>query len=141
MPLSINFEVQHSAASRIALLRGAGRGGEAARRSRADRRDALAGGRDGLHVVQLDGDAVQDISWRGLQAPVETYKKKELRAGAAAYLTVVVRSRSGAGSRQRIRRRGSPCCYTKAAVLMPRINTERVRKLADSSVVVHLHPC
>jgi hypothetical protein len=36
---------------------------------------------------------VQDISWRGLQAPVETYKRKELRAGAAAHLAAVIRPR------------------------------------------------
>ena len=41
---------------------------------------------------------------------------KDLRAGAAAYLTVALTSRSGAGSRQRVRRRGSPRCYTQAAV-------------------------
>ncbi len=43
--------------------------------------------------MQLDGDAVQDISWPGLQALVETYKRRQLRAGAAAYLTVVMRPR------------------------------------------------
>ena len=37
-----------------------------------------------LLAMQIDGDAVQDISWPGLQAPVEAYKRKQLRAGAAA---------------------------------------------------------
>ena len=46
-----------------------------------------------LLAAQVDGDAVQDISWPGLQAPVESYKRKELRAGAAAYLAVVIRPR------------------------------------------------
>ncbi len=46
-----------------------------------------------LLAVQVDGDAVQDISWPGLQAPVEAYIRKDLSAGAAAYLAVVVASR------------------------------------------------
>ena len=58
-----------------------GREGEAASRSQTDRRDALAGGRYGLYVMQPDGDAVQDISWRGLQAPVEAYIMKEFEGG------------------------------------------------------------
>ncbi len=37
---------------------------------------------DGLHVMQLDGDAIQDIFWRGLQtAPAETYIKKAIECG------------------------------------------------------------
>jgi hypothetical protein len=31
--------------------------------------------------VQVDGDAVQDIPWRSLQAPVETYIKKGIEGG------------------------------------------------------------
>ncbi len=42
----------------------------------------IAGGRDGLHVMQLDGDSVQDISWPGLQAPVEAYIGKAIEYGA-----------------------------------------------------------
>ena len=45
---------------------------------------------------------------RASEAPVEAYIIKELRAGATAYLAAVMRSRSGVGSRQRVRRRGSP---------------------------------
>lgn len=66
----------------MAFLRRAGRGGETAGRSQTDGRDALAGGQDGLHVMQLDGDAVQDISWPSLQAPVEAYiLKKAIEGG------------------------------------------------------------
>ena len=45
---------------------------------------------------------------RASEAPVEAYIMKDLSAGATAYLTAVVRSRSGAASRPRVRRRGSP---------------------------------
>ncbi len=34
-----------------------------------------------LLVAQLDGDAVQDISWPGLQAPVEAYIKEGFEGG------------------------------------------------------------
>ena len=44
------------------------RAGEAAGRSQTDCRNALASRRHGLHVMQLDGNAVQDISWPGLQS-------------------------------------------------------------------------
>ena len=43
--------------------------------------------------MQVDGDAAQDISWPGLQAPVEAYIMKDLRAGAAAHLAAVMRPR------------------------------------------------
>ncbi len=46
-----------------------------------------------LLAMQVDGDAVQDISCPGLQAPVEAYKKKELRAGATAHLTAGMKPR------------------------------------------------
>ncbi len=97
---------------------------------------------DGMAFISCNLTATQSKTYlgRASEAPVEAYIMKDLSAGAAAYLTVVVRSRSGAGSRQRVRRRGSPRCYTQAAV-RPRMNTERVRKLADGSVVVRLHPC
>ena len=39
--------------------------------------DALAGGRYGLLVIQLDGDAVQDISWPGLRSSGGGLKIKE----------------------------------------------------------------
>ncbi len=64
-----------------AFRRCAGRAGEAACRSQTDRRDALAGGQIGLDVMRLGGDAVQDISWPGLQAPVEAYNKEGFEGG------------------------------------------------------------
>ena len=50
-------------------------------RSQTAHRDALAGGRDGLHVTQLDGDAVQDISWPGLRSSGGGLKIKEIEGG------------------------------------------------------------
>ncbi len=32
-------------------------------------------------AIQVDGDAVQDISWRGLQAPLEAYIKEGFECG------------------------------------------------------------
>ncbi len=54
---------------------------------------------------------------RASEAPVEACKlRKQLRAGATAYLTVVVRPRRGAGSRQEIRTRSSPERVSRALV-------------------------
>ena len=41
----------------------------------------IASGRDGLHVMQLDRDAVQDISWPGLRSSGGGLKIKEIEGG------------------------------------------------------------
>ncbi len=94
-------------------------------------------------AVQVDGDAVQDISWPSLQAPVEANIKKAIEGGrrsppsrgheAAEVAPLLDKGFEDGAAHVAIHRRR----YS----VMPRINTGRVRKLAYGSVVVRLHPC
>ncbi len=88
--------------------------------------------------MQLDGNTVQDISWPGLQAPVEAYMKEGSECGrhslphrgheAAEVAPVLDKGFEDGAAHAAIHRRR----YS----VMPRIYTERVRKLAYGSVVV-----
>ena len=93
-PLNMHFEVQHRASLPTAFRPPAG-----------------------LHAMQLSDDAAQDISCTGLQAPVEDDIKQTFEDGRRS---PPHRRREIAevatDSRQRVRRRGSPWCYTQAAV-------------------------
>ncbi len=96
-----------------------------------------------LLAMQLDGDAVQDISSPGLRSSggglynegFEGGRRSPPRRGheAAEVAPVLDKGFEDGAAHVAIHR----LRYS----VMPRINTERVRTLAYGSVVVRLHPC
>ncbi len=94
-------------------------------------------------ATQFDGDAVQDISWPSLRSSGGGLYKKAIEGGrrslphrghqAAEVAPVLDKGFEDGAVHVAIHRRR----YS----VMPRINTERVRKLAYGSVVVRFHPC